>query len=103
MYRDSYPLARTQAAGITLLPVAAGRTVVEEVGVYIDESRYASSSSTRSSSATSSGFNGPSILGSLPVITSSAECEVVLFRDLVLDDAILIIYVVETIHGLLSV
>jgi hypothetical protein len=38
-------LASPQAAGIALLPVAAGRTFVEKMGVYVDEGPYASSSS----------------------------------------------------------
>lgn len=47
MNRDPYPLPCTQAAGVALLPVAARRTAVQKVGVYVDESRYASSSSTK--------------------------------------------------------
>jgi hypothetical protein len=43
--RNANALASPQAAGIALLPVAAGRTFVEKMGVYVDEGPYASSSS----------------------------------------------------------
>jgi Arc/MetJ family transcription regulator len=43
--RDADSLARPQPTGISFLPVATGRTVVQKMGVYVDQRPYVSSSS----------------------------------------------------------